>query len=254
MASCTSQSGEAYPVVSHRVVPVVQDYPPSKAVIPCFDGDPLMFWTFIRSSDTHIAEKMPNDAARLVYLLQHCAERARHSLEHFSRDNTTAYKHARESLFNEYGQPHTIAYCCEQKLLNSQRLKSKEPCGLRDLAILVEKCLGIMEDIEDFATLKSFGTIQRITDKFPEEMQRELVRWAFRVLKDTGQQAKFKELVEFVRHESDEANFLYGRSFSVSKPPNSRPDLKKSTAFSTVVSQQEVKRTESEPQVPCLFC
>ena len=86
-------------------------------------------------------------------------------------------------------------------------------------------------------------------------MQREWVRWAFRVLKDTGQQAKFKELVEFVRHESDEANFLYGRSFfSVSKPPNSRPALKKSAAFGTVVSRQEVKRTESEPRVPCPFC
>ena len=255
VTNSTSQSGGAYPVVNHRVVPVVQDYPPPKPVIPRFDGDPLTFWTFIRSFDTHIAEKMPNDAARLVYLLQHCSEKVRHSPEHFSRDNTTGYRLARESLFNEYVQPHTIAYCCEQKLLNSQRLKSKEPCGLRDLAILMEKCLGIMEDIGDFATLNSFGTIQRITDKFLEETQREWVRWAFRVLKDTGQQAKFKELVEFVRHESDEANSLYGRSFfSLSKPPNSLPAPKKSAAFGTVVSRQEVKRTESEPRVPCPFC
>ena len=90
-----------------------------------------MFWIFIRSFDTHIAEKMPNDAVRLVYLLQHCSERVRHSLKHFSRDNTTGYEFARKSLFNEYGQPHTIACCCEQTLLNSQRLKLKESCGLR---------------------------------------------------------------------------------------------------------------------------
>ena len=105
--------------------------------------------------------------------MQHCSKRVGHSLEQFSRHNTTGYRLARESLFNKYRQPHTIAYCCEQKFLNSQKFKSKEPCGLKDLAILMEKCLGIMEDIEDFATLNSFGTIQRITDKFPEEMQRE---------------------------------------------------------------------------------
>ena len=90
--------------------------------------------------DTHIAEKMPNDAARLVYLLEHCSERVRHSLEQFSRDNTTGYRLARDSLFNEYGQPHTITYCSKQKLLSSQRLKSKEPCELKDLAIPREKC------------------------------------------------------------------------------------------------------------------
>ena len=137
--------------LSGRMGAMMQDYPPPKPVIPCFDGDPLMFWTFVRSFDTHIAAKMPNDAARLVYLLQHCTPKVRQELEHFSRDNTTGYRLARESLFNDYGQPHTIAYCCEQKLLNCSRLKIKDPSGLKDLAILMDKCLGIMEDIGDFA-------------------------------------------------------------------------------------------------------
>ena len=99
------------------------------------------------------------------------------------------------------------------------------------MAILMEKYLEIMEDIGEFAALNFFGTIQHITNKFPEEMQREWVRWAFSVLEDTGQQTKSKDLVEFVRHETDKANSLYERFFLVLKPPNSRPAVKKSAAL-----------------------
>ena len=56
----------------------------------------------------------------------------------------------------------------------------------------MDKCLGIMEGMGDFATLNSFNTIQRTTGKLPEEMQRDWVRWAFGVLRDTGKQAKFR--------------------------------------------------------------
>ena len=242
--------------VSGRMGAMMQDYPPPKPVIPCFDGDPLMFWTFVRSFDTHIAAKMPSDAARLVYLLQHCTPKVRHGLEHFSRDNTTGYRLARESLFDDYGQPHTIAYCCEQKLLNSPRLKFKDPSGLKDLAILMDKCLGIMEDIGDFATLNSFGTIKRITDKLSEEMQREWVRWAFRVLKTTGHQAKFKELVEFVRHESDEANSLYGKSFYLGSKPLmcSQPSAKRLSSFGTAVYRGVNARTNPASGPCCPYC
>ena len=60
----TSQSGEAYPVMYHGVLPVVQDYPPPKPAISCFDGDPQCFGLSCTCSfDTYFAEKMPYDAA-----------------------------------------------------------------------------------------------------------------------------------------------------------------------------------------------
>ena len=34
--------------------------------IPIFDGNPLSYWKFICSLETHIARRMPTDAARLV--------------------------------------------------------------------------------------------------------------------------------------------------------------------------------------------
>ena len=234
--------------------PLSQDYPPPRPEISKFNGDPLSYWTFIRSFDTHIASKMPNDEARLVYLLQHCSPKIRQDLEHFARDGNTGYQLARESLFSAYGQPHIVAFCCEERLLSSPRLKEKEPSALKSMAIQMEKCLAMLRDIGEFATLNSFGTIQKLTDKFPEEMKRDWVKWSFNVLKKSGKQAKFEELVEFVRHESEEANSLYGRAlYTTAKSSSLRPSLKKTSVFGTVASSNvKMKTIVSKKQ--CLFC
>ena len=40
-------------------------------------------------------------------------------------------------------------------------------------------------------------------------MQKNWVRFSFRIFKQTGKQARFPELVEFVQGEAEEANSLY---------------------------------------------
>ena len=238
----------------------VVDYPPPRPEIPKFAGDPLCYWTFIRSFDIHIANKMPNDEARLVCLLQHCAPDVRRELEHFVRDGNAGYRLARESLYNTYGQPHVVAYCCEQKLLSSARLKERDPSGLKSMAIQMEKCLAMLKDIGEFATLNSFGTIiQRLTDKFPQEMKRDWVKWSFNVLKQTGKQAKFSELVEFVRNESDEANSLYGKALytaaATTRPPI-KSSVKRTSAFGTSTSSNSKQKTipDTGKKEQCFYC
>ena len=84
-------------------VTAIQDYPTPRPVIANFDGDPLSYWSFMRSFDIHIAQKMPTESAKLVYLLQHCTPKIRKDLEHFSQDSEMGYKLARETLYREHG-------------------------------------------------------------------------------------------------------------------------------------------------------
>ena len=216
----------------------VQDYPPPRPVIQAFDGDPLGYWPFIRSFETHISSKLPSDSAKLVYLLQHCSPSVRKNLEHFSRDTVSGYRFARESLYSDYGQPHIVAHCCEQNLLKAPRLRVIEATGLKTLAVLMEKCLSMLKDIDDFATLNSLGTIRRITEKFPEQMQRDWVSWSYKHFKQADSQAKFPELVEFVREQSDEANSLYGKVFyGMSRQCNTQQQgFRKATVLNTVTA------------------
>jgi len=93
------------------------DYPPPKPIIQTFDADPLSYWPFVRSFDTYIAQRMSSDSAKLVYLLQHCSAKVKTNLEHLARDADRGYRLAHESLYNDYGQPHIIAHCCEERLL-----------------------------------------------------------------------------------------------------------------------------------------
>ena len=211
------------------------DYPPQRPVIPVFDGDPLNYWTFVQSLETHIERRLVSDPAKLVYLLQHCAPSVKRNLEHFSGDNEMGYKLARESLFSEYGQPHIVAYCCEKRLLESPKMRFMEPDGLKSLSILMEKSLTMLHDMGDFATLNSLGTMKRLMEKFPEEMRKDWIKWSFKVLKETGKQAKFSELVDFVKNKADEVNSLYGRAFYDAKKQVT-PRSKKTAVFSATTA------------------
>ena len=67
----------------------------------------------------------------------------------------------------------------------------------------------MLDEIGEFATLNSIGTMQISIDKLPEDMRRSWVRWSFDVLKKTSQQAIFEHFVEFFHCASEEVNSLY---------------------------------------------
>ena len=60
-ANLTFRDGQAAPLI----MMTSQDYPPPRPVIPTFDGDPVNYWPFICSFETHIAQKMTSDSAKL---------------------------------------------------------------------------------------------------------------------------------------------------------------------------------------------
>ena len=161
------------------------DYPHPKPVIQIFDGDPLSNWPFMRSFDTHVAERMASDSAKLVYFFQHCSPKVRANLEHLARDANRGYRLACERPYNDFGQPHIIAHCCEERLLKAPRLRTEDPNDIKALAVLTDKSLSMLENIQDFATLNSLGTINKITEKLPEEMQMDRVRFSYRVFKQS---------------------------------------------------------------------
>ena len=104
----------------------------------------------------------------------------------------------------------------------------------------MEKCLAMLEDIQEIATLNLLGTIPRIVEEFPRRMQRDWVRWSFETFKNSGNQAKFPELVQFVRNESDKAKSLYGRALfntGLKSLPESRTGRKPATVFNVTTSQ-----------------
>ena len=87
----------------------------------------------MRSFDTHIAQRMASHSAKLVYLLQNCSPKVRANLEHLARDANQGCRLECESLCNDFGQPHVIADCCEEWLLKTPRLRTKDPNDMQAL-------------------------------------------------------------------------------------------------------------------------
>ena len=82
-----------------------------------------------------------------------------------------------DSQCNNYGQRHIVAYHCEQKLLAAPMLKTKDPKGLKTLSVLMD--VAMLQDVQDFVTLNSLGTIRRIIKKLPEQTQKDWVKWSY---------------------------------------------------------------------------
>ena len=145
------------------VVSPVQDYHSPQLQIQCFNGHPLMYWTFVRSFDEHIARKMPSESAKLVYLLQQCSPDIRQKLEHISRNLNGGYRLAPESSPNKFVQPHIIAYCCEERLLDMLHLKVKKPSELKRFGVMFNVTLRNTE-------IRDPETLEKLFEKFPREV------------------------------------------------------------------------------------
>ena len=98
-----------------------------------FDGDPLNYISFASSFQTHIINEITSDNARLTYLLQHCKPQVKSFIDHFL-GTPDGFKRAWKKLYHHFGRPILVVTCCEEKLLECPKLKSKDESGLRSMA------------------------------------------------------------------------------------------------------------------------
>ena len=156
-----------------------------------------------------------------------------------------------DSLCNDYGRPHIVAYHCEQKLLAATRLKTKDPKGLKTLPVLMDKCVAMLREVQDFATSNSLGTIRQIIEKLPEQMQKDWAKWSHQEFKTTRRQARFEEFVRFIQDEAAEANSLYGQVVSGNLKQSLRVGQKGATVLNTTAISDSTPKIGS---VTCPFC
>ena len=154
---------------------------------------------------------MSTDAARLVYILQHCSPRVRKILEHFFQNLNLGYRLAYASFSNDYGQPHFVAYMCKKRLLSSPVLKSIDLGGLKAFAVLMKMSSVLLQDFGNFASLNTAITV---TQKLSVEIRKRWIKLTFKFLKQTKYHAKFIRLMQFVKNKAKGVSSLYGKAFS----------------------------------------
>ena len=119
----------------------------------------------------------------------------------------------------------------------------------------MEKACVQLEEIENFASLNSLSTLQRIMKKFPEKIQSKWIEWPFNLTQETKGKVTLHDMISFVRREAEIINSVFGKSrWSAVKTETAAWEAKKhkSVSSSTVVSKHVLESTSSKKT--CKLC
>ena len=79
---------------------------------------------------------------------------------------------ALERLEMEYGQPCIIVDAYEQRLKQTDAVKSNDPDSLKRFSELLEKTLIVLEDIQFYGSINSLDTMTYLVNKLPFDMRK----------------------------------------------------------------------------------
>jgi len=92
-----------------------------------FDGNPLQYWSFIRSFENSVERMCDDDGSRLTRLLQYCVGKARKVIHCCTvMPPSEGYKHARKLLKERFGNEYRISEAWIDKVTNGQQIKPHE--------------------------------------------------------------------------------------------------------------------------------
>ena len=159
----------------------------------------------------------------------------RRRIDHFCVQPNT-FQLAWHYLFKAYGRPEIIATCCEDILVNLERVKPHDLQALNSMAVTLQRAKSQLQDVEHCTTLNSLATLKQLMANLPEIMQNNWMEDLYRITQDNGRRANFTNFVEFVSYYAKLANFDFGSlqwSTRVRAEPNTSVHRKKVSVFVT---------------------
>ena len=171
-----------------------------------FVGDPRKYAKFISTFEQTVGAANLSVNKKLLYLVQHCQGEAKQLLEYCCLpDPENGYTKALSLLKEKYGRPNVIARSYLEKVTQGPFIKSDNVKGLDELAQLLEESEVTLNCLNYQADLDNFNTMTAIVKRLPFALRTRWLRTAAEIEKK-GTDAKFKNLVKFVKDESEIAN------------------------------------------------
>ena len=211
------------------------------------------YWAFLNRFTCHVADWLPSQK-KFSYLMQHCSERVRQHIQHFSdlHDGRSPYDLAWEELHCRYGQPHIIAQACEECLLEFPRMDRNIVERLNKLSIPMKRSSYALNDKRVATHLDLVNLLSALANKFPIDLKRKWVESSSRIFEQSGQVAFFLDLSEFVATHAKLANSVFGLIIYLKWVPSTRKPSKTSSFHLTSTSYASTNRQRST--LRCLHC
>jgi hypothetical protein len=178
-----------------------------------FDGNPLRFWSFIRSFDTAVGSCGVDDGAKLTRLIHYCSGKARKVVECCAvMDPAVGYARARELLRERFGYDFVIAEAWIQKITENKVIKMADRDQLREFADDLTCCRETLSAMGYTAEVNNQSILVKVVERLPVHLQ---MRWKreVRVVRSKGlRNPTIDDVVNFVKEAAEEANDpVYGK-------------------------------------------
>ncbi|CAH8553064.1 unnamed protein product [Schistosoma bovis] len=182
-----------------------------KVELSYFDGEPRGYWKFIRQFETYVASRVTDDSQRLLYLIHYCKGKAKTAIEGcVMMEASSGYKRAREILKRFFGQSHVIARKTLEDLFSAVNFENIDGDRLLNLAIKMENCAMVLEQMNYTSDLNSLVTLERIVRLLPQPMQAQWADWVDKLTED-NREPTFDELTQFIASRARVACSRFGR-------------------------------------------
>ncbi|CAH8508615.1 unnamed protein product [Schistosoma haematobium] len=179
-----------------------------KVELSYFDGEPRGYWKFMRQFETYVASRVTDDSQRLLYLIHYCKGKAKTAIEGcVMMEASSGYKRAREILKCFFGQSHVIARETLEDLFSAVNFEYIDGDQLSNLAIKMENCAMVLEQMNYISDLNSLVTLERIVRLLPQPMQ---AQWVDKLTED-NREPTFDELTQFIASRARVACSRFGR-------------------------------------------
>lgn len=177
-----------------------------KAELVTFDGDPLQYWTFIRSFENTVGQSHIDDNSKLTRLLQYCTGSARKVIQCTAVMHTDeGYKKARQLLKERFGNEYEICNAWVQKIRKTKIIRDHDRHALREFSDDLIVCNEILQALNKVEEMNQSILVSIIT-KVPVYLQNRWKREA-RIIKSKFQRSpNFADMVRFIQEAAEEAN------------------------------------------------
>lgn len=208
--SCSETGDSAFAMVEDMLgklgSTIRQGFALPKPDLSAFDGNPLEYWSFIRTFENSIERNAANESEKLTYLLQYTTGEAKKTIKCCTvMDSSKGYQAARKLLKERFGHPFTIAAKHVSKLTEGPPIKSSDRSGLLAFADQLKDCEHTLESIGYLDEINSADNLRRIVQRLPFHLRTKFVEVADSI-QQSGKRPSIRHISAFVETKARAAN------------------------------------------------
>lgn len=207
-----------------------------------FSGDVIEFIDWEIDLDAYLEAEDIKVKDRLRHLKKYVSGEALRCIQgHFHTNTVDAYRRARETLTERFGDKREITKSFRKKMADWPSVKDKDGRSLRDFGDFLSHVSAAMKSLPGLKVINDEQENQKLCEKLPEWLR---TRW-FRVVDHTEEtHYRYPTLSEFVNFISKEARILIRQNEQSSVTPKPTPQRTSRTLNTS---------TDTEPS-GCSYC